>query len=109
MAKRFSRKDYEKMIDEARKESKIYFESEDYQKRIEKNKHNPLTNTPAFLELMAALKNSEKIIQNIPTFFKNLRDKQEHECELVLKSMDAYAEKNGLIKPMDKDEFAGFY
>ena len=84
MAKRFSRKDYEEMLDKNTNEVKMYWESEAGQKRIEKNKKNPFPMTPTLLEMIAVLKNFEsKTGQTIPAFFKNVRDKQENECELI--------------------------
>jgi hypothetical protein len=110
MHNKFSRKKYEAVLNESANEGKVFWNSEKGKRLIEKRKLNPCPLVPALSEFIKTLKDFEnKTGQSLPAYFKGIRNEQEKECEKLLNSMDAYAQKAGLIKPMDKDELTGFY
>jgi hypothetical protein len=110
MQNKFSRKKYEAVLNESANEAKEFWNSEKGKRLIEKRKLTPCPLVPALSEFIKKLKDFEnKTGKSLPAYFKGIRDEQEKECEKILNSMDAYAQKTGLIKPMDKDELTGFY
>ncbi|MEP6466169.1 MAG: hypothetical protein ABJB05_07670 [Parafilimonas sp.] len=103
MKREFSKKELEANVENTVNKLNEFWESERGKKMLQRLQ---LTIPKPELERM------NRAATPLKNFLSNVEEstlEREKECKLILDSMHAYAEQNGLIKPMDDDEFIGFY
>lgn len=116
MRRKFSAIAFKQELEDDSKESDEFFNSEAYKERAKrlgkltiKLSKDGLKAVENIQEISKRLFLLQKAGIDVSALIESKRENRIKECELVFNSMNSYAQKNGLIAPLDADEFAGFY